>query len=88
MIIALTISEKNVSLRKKNTIYDTGVRIMRHLTIPEAAERSRMSEAWWRSKVFHKEVEHVKIGRRVFIREQTIDQLFERGLVKPKSKDS
>ena len=43
------------------------------LTIAEAADRSRMSESWWRQRVHRKEVRYVKIGTRVFIPISTIE---------------
>jgi hypothetical protein len=36
-------------------------------TVPEAAEKTRMSISWWRQKISKKEVLHVKIGTRVFL---------------------
>jgi len=50
-------------------------------TIKEAAEISRMSEPWWRQKIMRKEIKHLKIGRRVFIPESVIEQLFQDGIV-------
>ncbi|MFH1629662.1 MAG: helix-turn-helix domain-containing protein [Pseudomonadota bacterium] len=57
---------------------------MKALTIPEAAERSRMSEAWWRAQIFQKKITHLKIGRRTFIPEKTLEELFKKSIVKPR----
>ena len=54
------------------------------LTIPEAAEATRLSEAWWRTRVFRKEIKFLKLGRRVFIPRETIDELLEKAVVEPK----
>lgn len=48
----------------------------RKFTIKEAAEKSGMSESWWRMKVFNKEVRYMKAGSRVFIPESTLDGIF------------
>ena len=55
----------------------------RNLTIEEAAEITRMSQSWWRQKIFRKEIKHLKIGRRVFIPESVIEQIFNEGIVEP-----
>ena len=59
---------------------------MKALTISEAAEQSRMSEAWWRQQIFQKKITHLKIGRRTFIPEKTLEDLFKKSLVKPQNK--
>ncbi|MGD0399754.1 MAG: helix-turn-helix domain-containing protein [Syntrophobacteraceae bacterium] len=53
-------------------------------TIPEAAEKTRMSQAWWRMMIFQKKIKHLKIGRRVLIPESTIQDLFSAAIVKPR----
>ena len=53
-------------------------------TKKEAAKKSRMSEAWWSKMIFERKVRYLKIGRRVFIPESTITELFENGIVEPK----
>jgi hypothetical protein len=53
-------------------------------TIPETAGKTRMSQAWWRGKVFRQEIKFVKIGRRVFIPKSTIDDLFKNSIREPK----
>jgi excisionase family DNA binding protein len=59
----------------------------KNYTIAEAAEISRMSQPWWRQKIFRKEIRHLKIGRRVFIPESVIDEIFEEGIVEPSPKN-
>jgi excisionase family DNA binding protein len=56
---------------------------IRLLTIPEASGVTRMSKSWFRGKIQRQEIEHIKIGRRVFIPEEVIDQLLERGRITP-----
>lgn len=53
--------------------------------IPEAADRSRLSQSWWRKRIFQKEVRFIKVGRRVLIPESTINELIEKGAVEPKN---
>ena len=53
-------------------------------TIPEAAERSRMSISWWRQRISAGEVGFLRIGRRVFIPEDTIKKILREGIVEPK----
>ena len=53
------------------------------LTLKEAAKESRMSESWWRQKIFRKEVRYLKIGRRIFIPESTINELVANSVVEP-----
>ena len=50
-------------------------------SIDEASDLSRMSVAWWRTKILRKEIRYLKIGRRVLIPESTINGLFERSIV-------
>ena len=52
-----------------------------HYTIKEAAEYSRLSISWWRQKISKKEVRHLKIGRRVFVPESTLQKMFTDGIV-------
>ena len=54
------------------------------LTIAEASKMSRMSQAWWRQRIFKGEVEHVKLGRRVFIKESYLKNMIEKNTFKPK----
>lgn len=59
-------------------------------TIKEAAEKSGMSESWWRMKVFNKEVRYIKIkmkgGKRIFIPESTLESIFT--IVEPRESDT
>ena len=61
---------------------------MELLTIIEAAELSRMSPAWWRQKVFRKEIRFLKVGRRVLIPRSTIDELLTESIVEPRNQSS
>lgn len=53
-------------------------------TVLEAAERTRMSVSWWRQKIFAREIRFLRIGRRVFIPEDTIKTILREGIVEPK----
>jgi len=55
-------------------------------TISEASQKVRMSPAWWRQKIFRKEIKYLKIGRRVFIPKSTIEEILERSVVDPTRK--
>ena len=55
----------------------------RNFTIEEAANLSRMSQSWWRQKIFKKEIRHLKVGRRVLIPESTLNELFANAVVEP-----
>jgi len=57
------------------------------LTIREAARELRMSEAWLRQKIFRKEIRHLKIGRRVFILQATLEKLLDDSVVEPRTKE-
>jgi len=52
-------------------------------SIPDARKRVPMSMAWWRQKVFRKEIKYLKIGGRVFIPESTIVELLKKAVVEP-----
>jgi len=53
------------------------------LTIREAAKVSRMSESWWRQKIFRKQIRFVKIGSRVFVPAETVEELIENCVNEP-----
>lgn len=57
---------------------------METFTIAEAAEESKMSEAWWRQQIFLKKIRYLKIGRRTFIPKKTLDDLYKRSIVEPR----
>jgi excisionase family DNA binding protein len=59
---------------------------MELLTVIEAAELTRMSPAWWRQRVFRKEIRFLKVGRRVLIPRSTVDELLTRSIVEPKKR--
>ncbi|GEM_PF-835401 len=50
-------------------------------TIPEAAKKTRMSQAWWRMKVYQKKLRFLRIGRRVLIPESTITSLLAESVI-------
>ncbi len=49
----------------------------RKFTVKGAAERSGMSESWWRRAILEKRVAVLRIGRRIFIQESTIANLYK-----------
>jgi excisionase family DNA binding protein len=57
--------------------------IREHYSVSEAAERTGMSVAWFRSMLNQRKMRHFRIGRRVFIHAATIDQLITDGTVEP-----
>lgn len=57
---------------------------MDNLSIKEAARRTGMSQAWWRQRVFQRDLKYLKIGKRVLIPESTIEEVLERAIVEPK----
>lgn len=57
------------------------------LTIKEAVERTKLSPGWWRQRIFRKDLCFMKIGKRVFIPEQTVEELLRNGMVQAR-KDS
>ena len=54
-------------------------------TIKEAAEKSRMSPAWWRMMIFKSKLRYLKVGRRVLIPESTLRNLLESSAVNPRA---
>lgn len=58
---------------------------MKLYTIAEAAEETRMSQAWWRKKIFQKDIRYLRIGRRVFIPQSTIEEILNKAIVEPRS---
>ena len=54
---------------------------MRLLTVPEAAERLGLKPATVRFWIWIRKLAHVKVGRAVRVREETIKDLIERGTV-------
>jgi excisionase family DNA binding protein len=61
---------------------------MELLSIKEAAELTRLSASFWRSKVFKREIKFLKIGSRVLIPRSTIDQLLNQSVVEPTTKSN
>jgi len=55
------------------------------LSVEEAAKQTRTSVAFWRTRIFRKEIQFVKLGRRVLIPQNTVDDMIQRGLVQPRS---
>ncbi len=60
---------------------------MELLTVSEAARISRMSTAWWRQRVFRKEINYLKIGRSVRIPKSTLDQILRESHVDARIND-
>jgi excisionase family DNA binding protein len=58
---------------------------MKLYTIPEASTKTRMSNAWIRKKIYQREIRYLKIGRRVFIPESTIDKILKESVVEPRN---
>ena len=56
------------------------------LTVKEAANQTRMSVSWWRKMVFEKRIKHLKIGRRVLIPADVVDELFNNSIVDVRGK--
>jgi excisionase family DNA binding protein len=56
------------------------------LTVREAALQTKMSTAWWRTRIFRREIQFVKLGRRVLIPQLAVDELLSRSVVEPKNK--
>jgi excisionase family DNA binding protein len=57
---------------------------MRLLSIPQGAERLGMKEKTLRFWIWTKKIEHVKVGRSVRVKEDTINRLIEQGTVPAK----
>jgi len=53
--------------------------------VKEAAELTRMSQSWWRQRVFRNEVRFLKIGSRVLIPKSTVDDLLEGSIVEART---
>ena len=54
---------------------------MRLLTIPEAADRLGLKPATVRFWIWTRKIDHVKVGRAVRLKENTIEELIQRGTV-------
>jgi excisionase family DNA binding protein len=54
-------------------------RIMRLLNVTEAADRLGLSTATVRAWIWKREIEVVRLGRSVRIKEETLEDLIERG---------
>jgi excisionase family DNA binding protein len=48
----------------------------KNYTIKEVAEQSRLSVSRWRQRISKKEMRYLKIGRRVFVPESTLQKMF------------
>ena len=59
---------------------------MELLTVIEAAQLSRMSAAWWRQRIFRKEIRFLKVGRHVLIPKSTVDELLSQSVVEPRNR--
>ena len=58
---------------------------MELLSIKEAAELTRLSESFWRQRVFRKEIRFIKIGSRFLIPRSTIDGLLNQSIIEPRN---
>jgi excisionase family DNA binding protein len=59
---------------------------MCHYTVNETAEKLRLSPAWVRQKIFRRQIRFLKIGRRVFIPDSTIEDILQKSVVEPRNK--
>jgi excisionase family DNA binding protein len=48
-----------------------------YLSIPQSAEQTGLSQAYWRKAVFHRRIAVVKVGRRVLIRRADLQNFME-----------
>ena len=53
------------------------------ISIEQAAAMSGMSVAWWRQRIFRKEVTFHKVVRRVILDTDTVNKLLDRCRVEP-----
>lgn len=51
------------------------IRAERRFSVNEAARLSGMSAAWWKNKIFKREVRFLKVGGRNFIPESTLKEV-------------
>ena len=56
---------------------------MNLLTVPEAAEATRMSVGWWRQRIFNRDVRFLKIGGKVLVPHSTIEEILSQSGVEP-----
>ena len=59
---------------------------MKLISIEDAAAKTRTNVVFRRARIFRKELRFVKLGRRVLIPQETVDELIKRGVVEPKNK--
>jgi excisionase family DNA binding protein len=59
---------------------------MELFTVAEAARETRMSSAWWRQRIFRKEITFLKIGRNVRIPRSTVEEVLAKSVVEPRKK--
>ncbi len=57
---------------------------MELMTVEEAAEATRMSKSWWRQRIYQKQIKHLKVGRRVLIPCEVVEELLSESVVEPK----
>lgn len=62
-----------------------GHRMSNYLTVREAAKATKMSEGWWRQRIFHKDVRFLKVGNKVLIPKSTIDSILSNAVVEPRA---
>ena len=59
---------------------------MSHHSVPKASEKLQMSQSWLRQQIYQKKIRYLKIGRRVFIPQSTIDEILSQSIREPVSK--
>ena len=57
-------------------------------TVNETAGRLRLSQATIRKKIFLREIRFLKIGSRVLIPDETIEEILRQSIVEPRNKKS
>jgi excisionase family DNA binding protein len=56
--------------------------------VKTAADQTGMSVAWWRAKIWRRQVPFYRIGRRILISMNDIDKLMAKGRMEPKEHQS
>ncbi len=55
------------------------------LTVTEAAEQTNMSISWWRRMIFERRIKHIKIGRKILIPTEVVEDLLKNSIVNARS---
>ena len=56
------------------------------ITVKEAAKETGMSVEWWRKKISERKIRIVRIGSRIFIPKEVVDEIQTKGFVEPRTK--